>query len=78
MSHTNVTITPKYTKKSIKVSTDNRFLDGNDYGKPSGAVLLHIYAGIPHKSPGFGAQLWVPPVARLPSMYVCAVSCSDF
>ncbi len=72
MSNTYIIITSKYTKKRVKASTDNRFPDEKDYGKLSGAVLLHIYAGSPHKSPGFGAHLWFPPVARLPSMYVCA------
>jgi hypothetical protein len=72
MRHTYITITPKHTKIRVKVSTDNGFPDEKEYGKLSGAVLLHRYAGSPHKSPGFGAHLWVPAVARLPSMYVCA------
>jgi hypothetical protein len=62
MRHTNITITPKYTKKRVKASTEKRFPDENDYGKLQAAVLLYMQAAHTRAlvlAPNSGSLLWL-------------------
>jgi hypothetical protein len=73
MIHTNVTKSINILKKELKYAQTTGMMKMMMVNSQVQCCYIHMhYAGSPHKSPGFGAQLWFPPVARLPSMYVCA------